>query len=50
MVEQGNEGAIAPLAPWLFGVANLVVLLITIETIRLLLQDIFYPAGYCTLP
>jgi tellurite resistance protein len=51
MVEHGDEGAIALLEPWLFGVANLVVLLITIGTIRLLLQGhLLPPPAYCTLP
>jgi tellurite resistance protein len=43
MVEHGDKGAIALLAPWLFGAANLVVLLITFGTIRLILQGHLLP-------
>lgn len=38
LVEHGDAGAIAVLAPWLFAAANLVVLLVAAATLRLVLK------------
>ncbi|MFX5210865.1 hypothetical protein ABTC77_19290, partial [Acinetobacter baumannii] len=38
LVERGDTGAIALLAPWLFAAANLVVVLVAGATLRLMLK------------
>ncbi|WP_279483772.1 dicarboxylate transporter/tellurite-resistance protein TehA [Aureimonas sp. SK2] len=43
MVEHGDHGAVAQLAPWLFGAANLVVIVIAVGTVRLALQGKLLP-------
>jgi tellurite resistance protein len=43
MIEHGDRGAVAVLAPWLFAAANLVVIAIVLGTVRLALQGTLLP-------